>query len=106
MDARNVLATLEAELAREKAKTRRMARKLRAKKRAAKELRKNMRRIQRVNEQRFLVINRRMENMVDDFLVAADAENNDPSTVTIWTEIAMREIIGGLNDLNLTVNQI
>ncbi|XVF41732.1 hypothetical protein PTKIN_Ptkin01aG0303600 [Pterospermum kingtungense] len=84
VDSRNVIETFEVELAREKAETGRMARWLKVKKRAVKKTKKNMQRIKRVNEQMFWV-NRRMQNMVDDFLVAADAENNDPQTATIWT---------------------
>lgn len=82
-----------------------MVRRLRAKKRAVKKLKQITQRISRVKEQMFWM-NRRMQNMVDDFLVAADAENNDPETATVWTEIAMREIIEGMNELNLTVDQV
>ncbi|XWS57824.1 hypothetical protein CRYUN_Cryun09bG0206700 [Craigia yunnanensis] len=64
-----------------------------------------MRRIKRVNKLTFAV-NKRMQKVVDDFLVTVEAENSDPETAMI------REVTEGMNDLNLegnniiTVNQI
>lgn len=111
-DAANVLETVVVRLAREKAKTRSMAWWLRAKKNAVKKTKKEMKCIKKVNE-KMSAVNRRMQNMVDDFLVTAEAENTDPETAKIWTEIATMEVIEGLmNDLNLeengviTVNQV
>ncbi|XP_022744052.1 uncharacterized protein LOC111294993 [Durio zibethinus] len=97
MDAEISLEIVEAELARKKAETRRMARWLRAKELAVKWKKKEMKRIKRVNKLMFAV-NRRMEKMVDDFLVAAEAENNYRQT--------MGEVMEGVNNLNLEENNI
>ncbi|XVE90114.1 hypothetical protein DITRI_Ditri20bG0051600 [Diplodiscus trichospermus] len=88
-----------------------MARRLSAKKLAVKWKKKEMQRIKKLNKLMFAV-NRRMEKMIEDFLVATEAENVDSETAT-WAEKAMREVIQGMNDLNLegdnvnfTVNQV
>ena len=76
-----------------------MAKRLSAKKLAVKRKKKEMKRIKRVIELTFSV-NRRMQKMVDDFLVVAEAENSDPGTAMI------REVAEGMNDLNLEGNNI
>ena len=45
-------------------------------------------------------VNKRMEKVVDDFLVTAEAENSDPETAMI------REVAEVMNDLNLEGNNI
>ncbi|XVE90116.1 hypothetical protein DITRI_Ditri20bG0051800 [Diplodiscus trichospermus] len=81
-----------------------MARWLSTKKLAVKWKKKEIQRIKKVHKLVFAV-NRRMENMIDDFLVAADAENAASETA-IWAEKAMREIKQGMNDLNLEGNNV
>ncbi|XVE90106.1 hypothetical protein DITRI_Ditri20bG0050900 [Diplodiscus trichospermus] len=105
-DAPNVLETLKAELARKKAELRRKARWLSAKKIALKRKKKEIQRIRRVNKLLFAE-NRRMQEIVDDFLVAAEAENTDPDqTANISTENVGWEVIQGMNDLNLQEDNI
>ncbi|XVE90113.1 hypothetical protein DITRI_Ditri20bG0051500 [Diplodiscus trichospermus] len=111
MDAPNILENVGVELARKKTKTRRISRWLSTKKLAVKWNKKEIQRIKKVHKLMFAV-NRRMEKMIDDFLVAAEAENADSETA-IWAEKAIREVIQGMNDLNLegdnvnfTVNQV
>ncbi|XVE90115.1 hypothetical protein DITRI_Ditri20bG0051700 [Diplodiscus trichospermus] len=94
-DAQNVLENVELELARKKAEIRRMARWLSAKKHALKREKKEIRRIRRMHKLIFAE-NRRMQKIVYDFLIAAEAENTDPVT-----EKATEEVIQGMNDLNL-----
>ncbi|KAK6232855.1 hypothetical protein SCA6_002928 [Theobroma cacao] len=100
----NVLEDVGVELARTKAENRRMARWLRAKKLSVKRRKKELRRIKRVN-QLLIAANKRMQELVDDFLLTAEANNNHVRQ--------MNEAIQGMNDLNLdgnynitTVNQV
>ncbi|WRX23751.1 hypothetical protein QQP08_016238 [Theobroma cacao] len=100
----NVLEDVGVELARTKTENRRMARWLRAKKLSVKRKKKELRRIKRVN-QLLIAANKRMQELVDDFLLTAEANNNHVRQ--------MNEAIQGMNDLNLdgnynitTVNQV
>ncbi|WRX23623.1 hypothetical protein QQP08_016110 [Theobroma cacao] len=104
MNGPNVLEDVGVELARTKAENRRMARWLRAKKLSVKRRKKELRRIKRVN-QLLIAANKRMQELVDDFLLTAEANNNHVRQ--------MNEAIQGMNDLNLdgnynitTVNQV
>ncbi|XVE96378.1 hypothetical protein REPUB_Repub02eG0216200 [Reevesia pubescens] len=47
-----------------------------------------------------------MQKCVDDFLLAAEAESNDPENAKIWNEKATREVIEGMNDPNLDGNNL
>ncbi|XP_021282531.1 uncharacterized protein LOC110415260 [Herrania umbratica] len=100
----NVLEDVGVELARRKAENRRMARWLRAKKLRVKWKKKELRQIRRVNHL-LIAANKRMQELVDDFLLTAEADNNPVRL--------MNEAIQGMNDLNLhgnynipTVNQV
>ncbi|XVE90104.1 hypothetical protein DITRI_Ditri20bG0050700 [Diplodiscus trichospermus] len=93
-DVPNVLEIVGAELARKKTETTRMARQLRAKKTAVKRKKNEIHRIKRMNKLLFAV-NRRKQKMIEDFLLAAEAENSDPETAKI------QGMIQGMNDLKL-----
>ncbi|WRX23756.1 hypothetical protein QQP08_016243 [Theobroma cacao] len=100
----NVLEDVGVELARTKAENRRMARWLRAKKLSVRRKKKELRRIKRV-KQLLIAANKRMQELVDDFLFTAEADNNHVRQ--------MNEAIQGMNDLSLdgnynitTVNQV
>lgn len=80
-----------------------MARWISAKKLAIKWKKKEMKRVKKVNEQ-MIAVNRRMQKMVDDFLVAAETESANPETAKIWTGIAVEQVIEGMVDLNLDGN--
>ncbi|XVF87822.1 hypothetical protein PTKIN_Ptkin18bG0151700 [Pterospermum kingtungense] len=80
-----------------------MARWISAKKLAIKWKKKETKRVKKLNKQ-MIAVDRRMQKMVDDFLVSAETENSDPEAAKIWTEIAMGQVIEGLNDLNLEGN--
>ncbi|KAK6243445.1 hypothetical protein QUC31_009854 [Theobroma cacao] len=77
---------------------------LRAKKLSVKWKKRELRRIRRVN-QLLIAENKRMQELVDDFLLTAEVDNNHVPQ--------MNEAIQGMNDLNLdgnynitTVNQV
>ncbi|XVE90101.1 hypothetical protein DITRI_Ditri20bG0050400 [Diplodiscus trichospermus] len=55
-----------------------------------------------------LADNRRMQKIIYDFLVAAEAKNTDPETANISTDHqnAVGEDIQGMNDLNLQGDNI
>ncbi|KAK6243444.1 hypothetical protein QUC31_009853 [Theobroma cacao] len=81
-----------------------MARWLRAKKLSVRRKKKELRRIKRV-KQLLIAANKRMQELVDDFLFTAEADNNHVRQ--------MNEAIQGMNDLSLdgnynitTVNQV
>ncbi|XP_017976744.1 PREDICTED: uncharacterized protein LOC18599934 [Theobroma cacao] len=104
MDVPNVLEAVGVELARMKAENRRLAMRVRAKKLSVKWKKKELRRIRRVN-QLLIAENKRMQELVDDFLLTAEVDNDHVRQ--------MNEAIQGMNDLNLhgnynitTVNQV
>ncbi|XP_021283116.1 uncharacterized protein LOC110415740 isoform X1 [Herrania umbratica] len=103
-DVQIILENGEVESARKKAENRRMARWLRAKNLSVKRKKKALRRIKRVNHL-LIAENRRMQELVDVFLLTVEADNNRVRE--------MNAAIQGMNDLNLdgnynitTVNQV